>query len=115
MFVLSLINPPLTHLPGLQGVAILLPAIDNEFGGQTKDVKHLSMALYAGLIVGAAFWGMSADVWGLIHQSYSPLVHTDEMVAEELPGTLPWSLVGSLVSLLEPHQTSSVSVSLSPS
>lgn len=48
----------------LQGISILLPAIENEFGGQTRSVKLLSLALYAGLIVGASFWGTSADVVG---------------------------------------------------
>lgn len=47
----------------LQGVAILLPAIANEYRGPVF-VKLLTLALYAGLICGASFWGCSADVVG---------------------------------------------------
>lgn len=53
----------LTCHTGLQGVSILLPAIGNEWRG-SRYVKLVTLALYAGLIVGATFWGISADVVG---------------------------------------------------
>ncbi|KAE9384900.1 MFS general substrate transporter [Gymnopus androsaceus JB14] len=46
----------------LQGVAIILPQIGNEL--KPVRVEHATMALYAGLIVGAITWGVLADLIG---------------------------------------------------
>ncbi|KAM0789193.1 hypothetical protein ACM66B_000038 [Microbotryomycetes sp. NB124-2] len=49
----------------LQGIAIIMPQVAVETGW--VDYPHVRMAtfaLYCGLIVGATFFGMSADVWG---------------------------------------------------
>ena len=46
----------------LQGVAIILPAVKREFG--EKDISWMTFALYVGLIIGAAGWGILADVIG---------------------------------------------------
>lgn len=40
-----------------------MPAVANEWIGY-PHVRMATLALYAGLIVGATFWGMSADVVG---------------------------------------------------
>jgi hypothetical protein len=50
-------------LPGLQAIAIVMPAVANEWVGY-PHVRMATFALYAGLIVGATFWGMSCDVIG---------------------------------------------------
>ncbi|KAL1407745.1 hypothetical protein Q8F55_007179 [Vanrija albida] len=47
----------------LQGVAIVMPAVANEFKPY-PHVRLATLALYAGLIFGAAFWGCSADIIG---------------------------------------------------
>ena len=41
----------------LQGVAIIMPAVANEWRGY-PTVRLATLALYAGLIVGALWWGM---------------------------------------------------------
>ncbi|KAE9400144.1 MFS general substrate transporter [Gymnopus androsaceus JB14] len=46
----------------LQGVAIILPQIGNEL--KPVRVEYATMALYAGLIVGAITWGVLADLIG---------------------------------------------------
>lgn len=46
----------------LQGVAIILPAVQREFG--KEQIQWMTFALYVGLIIGAAGWGILADVIG---------------------------------------------------
>lgn len=46
----------------LQGVAIILPQIENEL--RPVRVEYATMALYAGLILGASTWGVLADLIG---------------------------------------------------
>lgn len=46
----------------LQGVAIILPAVQREFG--KEQIQWMTFALYIGLIIGAAGWGILADVIG---------------------------------------------------
>jgi hypothetical protein len=56
---------PLADIPGLQAIAIVMPAVANEWVGY-PHVRMATFALYAGLIVGATFWGMSCDVIGWV-------------------------------------------------
>lgn len=46
----------------LQLIAIILPQVQVEFGIQHPE--FMTIALYAGLICGAAFWGTAADIVG---------------------------------------------------
>lgn len=46
----------------LQGVAIILPAVQREFG--ETQIPWMTFALYIGLIIGAAGWGALADIIG---------------------------------------------------
>lgn len=46
----------------LQGVAIILPAVQREFG--EPNIPFMTLALYVGLILGAAGWGIMADIIG---------------------------------------------------
>ncbi|PWN43691.1 MFS general substrate transporter [Ceraceosorus guamensis] len=46
----------------LQGVAIILPQVNREFAPQ--HVEWMTFALYIGLILGAAGWGVAADIIG---------------------------------------------------
>jgi len=46
----------------LQGVALILPQVGMEF--QPPHQTFLTLALYAGLIIGASFWGVTADIIG---------------------------------------------------
>ncbi|KAJ4474237.1 MFS general substrate transporter [Lentinula aciculospora] len=46
----------------LQGVAIILPQIENEL--KPVRVEYATMALFAGLILGASTWGVLADLIG---------------------------------------------------
>ncbi|KAJ7097589.1 MFS general substrate transporter [Mycena epipterygia] len=50
----------------LQAIAILMPAIANQhnFPNYSSNIRMATFALYCGLIVGAAFWGMTCDVIG---------------------------------------------------
>lgn len=42
-----------------------MPAVANETGWRVyPEVRLATLALYAGLVVGAAFWGMTCDVVG---------------------------------------------------
>ncbi|KAH8919089.1 MFS general substrate transporter [Atractiella rhizophila] len=47
----------------LQGIAIIMPAVSNELKPY-PEVRLATLALYAGLIVGATFWGCSCDIIG---------------------------------------------------
>jgi MFS family permease len=47
----------------LQGVAIILPRVRAEFGSSTP-VSWMTFGLYVGLIIGAAGWGVLADIIG---------------------------------------------------
>jgi len=46
----------------LQGVAIILPQVGKEFNPPHQT--FLTLALYVGLIFGASFWGVTADIIG---------------------------------------------------
>lgn len=46
-------------------INIISKTVANEWRGY-PDVRHATLALYAGLIVGAVFWGTTADVWGSV-------------------------------------------------
>jgi MFS family permease len=46
----------------LQGVAIILPQVGKEFNPPHET--FLTLALYVGLIIGASFWGIGADLMG---------------------------------------------------
>ncbi|KAJ7182862.1 MFS general substrate transporter [Mycena crocata] len=50
----------------LQAIAILMPAIANQhnFPDYSSNIRMATFGLYCGLIVGAAFWGMTCDVIG---------------------------------------------------
>jgi len=49
----------------LQAIAIVMPAIANEQGFRPyPGIRMATFALYMGLIPGAFWWGMTADVWG---------------------------------------------------
>ncbi|KPV73157.1 uncharacterized protein RHOBADRAFT_46262 [Rhodotorula graminis WP1] len=49
----------------LQAIAIVMPAIAAEEGFRPyPGIRMATFALYTGLIPGAFFWGMTADVWG---------------------------------------------------
>ncbi|KAH8919086.1 MFS general substrate transporter [Atractiella rhizophila] len=47
----------------LQAISIVMPAVSYELKGEPQ-VRLSSLALYAGLIVGATFWGCSCDIVG---------------------------------------------------
>lgn len=46
----------------LQGVAIILPQVQQELN--PKRVEYATLALYVGLIIGATTWGVLADLIG---------------------------------------------------
>src|SRR5205814_7141060 len=46
----------------LQGVAIILPQVGKEFN--PPHPTFLTLAVYVGLIIGVAFWGVGADLMG---------------------------------------------------
>ncbi|KAJ7573421.1 MFS general substrate transporter, partial [Mycena floridula] len=50
----------------LQAIAIVMPAIANQhnFPNYAGNIRMATFALYVGLIIGAAFWGMTCDVIG---------------------------------------------------
>lgn len=48
----------------LQGVAITLPSLSNEFGVSETKVRFTTLALFVGLCCGASFWGTAADIIG---------------------------------------------------
>lgn len=48
----------------LQGVALTLPQLSLEFGVSESRVRFTTMALFIGLTLGAAFWGIASDVIG---------------------------------------------------
>ncbi|EST05192.1 Major facilitator superfamily [Kalmanozyma brasiliensis GHG001] len=47
----------------LQGVAIILPQVSREFNIES-NIRWMTFSLYMGLILGAALWGIMADVIG---------------------------------------------------
>lgn len=49
----------------LQAIAIVMPSLTYQDGWpKYPDIRLATLALYAGLIVGAAFWGISSDIIG---------------------------------------------------
>ncbi|KAJ5684360.1 uncharacterized protein N7477_000705 [Penicillium maclennaniae] len=48
----------------LQGVALTLTPIQNEFGLGESEVRFTTCALFVGLCIGASFWGVASDIVG---------------------------------------------------
>ncbi|KAL9000240.1 MAG: hypothetical protein Q9169_001142 [Polycauliona sp. 2 TL-2023] len=48
----------------LQGVALTLPGLTQEFGPSENEVRYTTCALFIGLCIGASFWGIASDVIG---------------------------------------------------
>ncbi|KAI4276697.1 MAG: hypothetical protein LQ337_002326 [Flavoplaca oasis] len=48
----------------LQGVALTLPALTQEFGPSETQVRYTTCALFIGLCLGASFWGVASDIIG---------------------------------------------------
>ncbi|PLN85484.1 MFS general substrate transporter [Aspergillus taichungensis] len=48
----------------LQGVALTLTPLANEFGISESNSRFATCALFVGLIVGASFWGLASDAIG---------------------------------------------------
>ncbi|KAI9835461.1 MAG: hypothetical protein M1819_002379 [Sarea resinae] len=48
----------------LQGVALTLPALTQEFGPSSTKVRYTTCALFVGLCLGASIWGVLSDVIG---------------------------------------------------
>jgi MFS family permease len=48
----------------LQGVALTLPSMAEEFGIDSNQVRYTTLALFLGLCIGASFWGVMSDVVG---------------------------------------------------
>ncbi|KAL1974364.1 hypothetical protein VTN31DRAFT_4568 [Thermomyces dupontii] len=48
----------------LQGVAVTLPSLTQEFGVSPTNVRFTTCALFVGLCVGATFWGVASDLIG---------------------------------------------------
>ncbi|KAL3422573.1 MFS-type transporter PB1E7.08c 3 [Phlyctema vagabunda] len=48
----------------LQGVAVVLPALQVEFGLTEKEARYTTCSLFVGLCIGASFWGIGSDVIG---------------------------------------------------
>ncbi|KAI9725633.1 MAG: hypothetical protein M1828_002918 [Chrysothrix sp. TS-e1954] len=48
----------------LQGVAIILTPMSQEFGISSTNVRFTTLALFLGLCIGASFWGIASDVIG---------------------------------------------------
>lgn len=48
----------------LQGVALTLPSLSDEFGVSSTQVRYTTLSLFLGLCIGASFWGIASDVVG---------------------------------------------------
>ena len=48
----------------IQGVAIALPLLTLEFGPSSTDVRYTTCALFVGLCIGSAGWGIASDIIG---------------------------------------------------
>ena len=48
----------------LQGVALTLPSMSEEFGVDNNQIRYTTLALFLGLCIGASFWGVMSDVVG---------------------------------------------------
>ncbi|RYO92011.1 hypothetical protein DL766_006633 [Monosporascus sp. MC13-8B] len=48
----------------LQGVALTLTPMANEFGISTNDIRYTTLSLFTGLCIGASFWGTASDIIG---------------------------------------------------
>lgn len=48
----------------LQGVALTLPSMAEEFGVDSNQIRYTTLALFLGLCIGASFWGVMSDVVG---------------------------------------------------
>lgn len=52
------------HSLWLQGVALTLPSLSEEFGVSSTHVRYTTCALFVGLCIGASFWGIGSDIIG---------------------------------------------------
>ncbi|EON67211.1 hypothetical protein W97_06464 [Coniosporium apollinis CBS 100218] len=48
----------------LQGIALTLPSLSEEFGIDSNTVRYTTLSLFLGLCIGASFWGVASDVIG---------------------------------------------------
>lgn len=48
----------------LQGVALTLPSLQHEFGISETQVRYTTLAMFAGLCLGAVCWGVLSDIVG---------------------------------------------------
>lgn len=48
----------------LQGVALTLPSLSDEFGVSETQVRYTTLSLFLGLCIGASSWGIASDVFG---------------------------------------------------
>lgn len=48
----------------LQGVALTLPSLSNEFGVSSTNVRYTTLSVFTGLCCGAVFWGTASDIIG---------------------------------------------------
>ncbi|KAJ9668479.1 hypothetical protein H2201_001527 [Coniosporium apollinis] len=48
----------------LQGIALTLPSLSEEFGIDSNTIRYTTLSLFLGLCIGASFWGVASDVIG---------------------------------------------------
>ena len=48
----------------LQGIALALPGLSDEFGVDSNTVRFTTLSLFLGLCIGASFWGIASDIIG---------------------------------------------------
>lgn len=66
-----------------------MPSVANELGWRGyPEVRLATLALYAGLVVGAAFWGMTCDVVG---RRLAVSTATFDVCGRSLTATMKWN------------------------
>jgi MFS family permease len=75
--------------------SISQPAVLAQYGNPNPPLKSISLASQIGLLVGAAFWGLSADIIGrrLAFNASLLLAGIFVIVAGGMPGVIPFAVM----------------------
>lgn len=75
--------------------SIAQPAVLAQYGSPNSKLKSVSLASQIGLLVGAAFWGLSADIIGrrLAFNASLLLAGVFVVIAGAMPGNIPFTVL----------------------
>jgi MFS family permease len=75
--------------------SISQPAVLGQYGNPDPPLKSVSLASQLGLLIGAAFWGLGADIIGrrLAFNASLLLAAVFVLIAGGMPGVIPFAVM----------------------